>query len=202
MKSLIQKLFLSCLGCSMMQAETVEMNDARDHLDQIQTFVTHKRKLLAISSQSHDIFGRPQNPQKAAEIAQTRIQAPTQKKKAQKIPMQTIVDNFSLTLMDTANNLVIIKDNGAIRAGQTIAFDYQGEPVQLKLETVRSDGAWFRDVKTRKLFLSAAQKPRAGIQRGGNRSPSNFGIKRINSKGSRSEPVRIELNQTALGQKN
>ena len=191
MKSLTQILFL--LGAFSIQGMAVEVEDARDHLANTRGFIATKRANLAIQSRAEDIFGRPQNPKKAREVAATQIKkvAP----KARQIPFTRILDTLPVTLMNPGSDLLILEGAGPIRAGRTIEFTFEGQPVQLRLEGVRTNGAYFRDLKSRKLHLLSNRRLPEGIKKG-NQSPTDTnGIQKINP--DRSAPIPIELNLAA-----
>ena len=187
-KTYILTVLLS--ACPLLQGATEVSNDARDHLANTKSFITKKRSKLAIKSRSMDIFGLPQNPKRARE-AQVNVQqrAVTQVKD---VPFQKIVDTLPVTLMNPGSNLLILEGAGTIRAGRTIEFAYEGNPVQLRLEGVRSNGAYFRDLKSRKLILLSNQKLASGIKQGSGITPSGEGIQRVDL--NKPASINIDLN--------
>lgn len=189
MKTKSQILTFLLIGSSLLQGATDGFEDARDHLANTKSFITQKRSKLAIQSRSLDIFGLPQNPKKAREIEQKVHRQPVAQ--ARRIPFQKIVDSLPVTLMNPGSDLLILEGAGPVRAGRTLEFSYEGKPVQLRLEGVRANGAYFRDLKSRKLVLLSNQKMPEGIKRGNQNAAKGDGIQLVGP--DKAAPINIDI---------
>lgn len=170
-------------------------NEARDRLSDTEAYIQEKRTAFAVQKQTIDIFGRPQDPKISEQIQQVSRQS-TQVAKKQTIPYQELVNGIRVSVMDSVNDLMVVQGSGTVRPKQIIELNYAGKPVQLRFEGVRTNGratgAYFRDLASGELYLRTNDRLPSGIQRGGQRSTSPGGIKRINQ-GSASEPIKINL---------
>lgn len=192
MKYLIKSLPFLFFGCSFAQAQEVTVEDARDHLSDTAAYISEKRSKLTISPNGIDIFGRPQNLQKAKLANSNRgTNTVTPAAPKREIPFQNIVDELPITLMNPVDDLVILEGAGAIRAGQIVEFPYDGKPVQLRFEGVRAKGAYFRDLESRKLVLRSNKRLGEGIKAGNKRSTAK-GIRELAT--DRAAPIPIQLN--------
>ena len=176
-------------GASLLQGSSDDFRDARDHLGETKNFISQKRSKLAIQSRPLDIFGLPQNPKKVRELEKKVHAQPVAQ--ARKIPFQQIIDTLPVTLMNPGSDLLILEGTGSVRAGRTLEFNYEGKQVQLRLEGVRANGAYFRDLESKKLLLLSNQRLPKGIKRGNKNSSEGNGIARVGSKNS--APIQIDL---------
>ncbi|GHC40727.1 hypothetical protein [Roseibacillus persicicus] len=164
--------------------------DARDQIGAIQEYISQQKSKLAIQGKSTDIFGLPQDPKKAKAIAVATTKR-TEVVKKPTLPLQRVLDALPLTMMDPVGNRIIINGSPPIKAGENLELAVGGETVLLRLEGVRSNGAYFRDMKTKKLGLRSMTKLPKGIQRGGTRSNGPKEIQRIDL--NQSQTIKVDL---------
>lgn len=164
--------------------------DARDQIGAIQEYISQQKSKLAIQGKSTDIFGLPQDPKKAKAIAVATTKR-TEVVKKPTLPLQRVLDALPLTMMDPVGNRIIINGSPPIKAGENLELAVGGETVLLRLEGVRSNGAYFRDMKTKKLGLRSMTKLPEGIQRGGTRSNGPKEIQRIDL--NQSQTIKVDL---------
>ena len=176
--------------------KVASIEDAKDFLGNTSSYVAKKRISLAIQSQTFDIFGKPQNPQKERQRIQVREKQVAQAPKEQSVPAQNIVDALQLTMIDTLNDQVILDGVGSVKAGQTLEFAIDGEAVAIRFEGARPQGAYFRDVRTKKLLLRPMTKLAQGILKGNQNSDDSKNIRGIKPtlEPKISEPIKVELN--------
>ena len=99
-------------------------------------------------------------------------------------------------MIDPLGDRVLLSGTPPIRKGETLELAYQGQKVLLKFEGARSNGAYFRDVKTKKLGLRTMTKLAAGIQKGNHTQKVPGAIREINLNQPQ-RPIPINLNSVS-----
>ena len=158
--------------------EVAAFIDARDELGSIETYIDGREKVFAIQGKSNDMFGLPQDPKKAQQVQQVTRAAVSEPTVA--LPLQEIVDALPVTMIDPAGDRVIMSGAPPFSKGQTFELNYRGRPVVLIFEGSRTNGAYFREMKSRKLKLHRMMKLPKGIKKGVHGQAIAKGINRVN----------------------
>ena len=167
--------------------------DARDELSSVTTYIQDREKKFAIQGKTFDMFGLPQNPRKAQQAQQARKVATAAPKVA--LPLQEIVDALPVTMIDPMSDKVVLRGAPPFSKGQTLELVYHGQKVVLIFEGSRANGAYFRDMKSRKLKLHRMMQLPKGIKPGNDKRLIAGGIRKQND----SQHQKIELNLTLPG---
>lgn len=187
-------VFCSSLAFAQGEANAEEsLSDARDHLREIKTFIAGKKSALAISGQKMDMFGKPQDPQKAAVERKKKAVAVSNPQSAE-IPLQRIVDALPVTMIDPLGDRVLMNGAPPIRAGETLEMAFQGQKLLLRFEGARSTGAYFRDVKSKKLALRKMTRLPNGVHRGIKATDSTDSIQKIEPDKAMTIKVDLDMN--------
>lgn len=168
----------------------IEMIDARDFLGDTQSFVAERKaKLLTVKS-DNDIFGRPQDLRKPAPV-KTNTQVARVAAKKPRVDLAPILESIPITLLDTGSKRILLEGGATWRLGETFEVAFGGIKVPLRLDAVRRQGAYFRNMDNGEVGLAEMNGLGAGITRG-NGLNSVEGIQRID----RNTPRTLDLNQS------
>lgn len=182
----------STFGQNGASSSAVVLVDARDHIGSIQDYISQQKANLAIGGKEKDIFGLPQDPKKAKAL-EVATKAPEREVKKPTLPLQRVLDALPLTMMDPVGNRVIVNGKPPLRAGENLELTVAKETLTLRLEGVRSNGAYFRDLSTGELGLRSMTKLPEGIQRGGVRPDGPKEIQRIDLDQPQAIKVNLDL---------
>ena len=164
-----------------------ELVDARDELGAISTYISGREQRLMMRGKDFDIFGRPQDPRRAQQANQAgKVAAVKQKVE---LPLQQIVDALPVTMIDTLGDRVVMSGAPPFKVGQTLELNYQGEKVVLIFEGARSNGAYFREQKSKKLKIHKMTRLAKGITKGNKETFIAGGIQKEGS----NQPQKINL---------
>lgn len=173
-------------------SEDAGLSDARDHLGTISNFIADKKGRLAIRNQKVDMFGLPQDPKKAKAIQQQKKVEVA--KIEPTIPLQKVLDALPITMIDPMGDRVVMKGAPPIRKGETLELAFGGQTIMLRFEGARSTGAYFREMKTKKLGLRKMKRLPAGIKRGIEpERPIAGGIHQVDE--NKPQTIKMDLNQ-------
>ena len=185
-------LFLACtsLGANTQQPGESHLVDARDQLGTISKYIAERKANFAIEGMHMDMFGKPQDPKRAQVIQQQKKVAVT--KTDTKIPLQEILNALPITMIDPLGDRVVLKGNPPMSKGETLALSFQGQSVILRFEGSRSTGAYFREMKTKKLGLRKMIRLPKGIKQGSHGKSLAGGIHEENS--DKPRQIKLDLN--------
>lgn len=178
--------FFTAIGS--LAAEEVDLNgDPRDLLAYIPAYVQDKESKMLINSTDLDIFGLPQDL-KAIEQKKAEAKERTVAKKAGPAINRVLVA-LPMTLIDPVGNRIVLDGGPPLRAGETLEVNFGGSNVRLRLDGVRSQGAYFTDLDTGDRGLRPMTRLAAGIAKAGGRTAPSQGIQLAGS----NQPRRIEI---------
>lgn len=176
--AVVNSLSAQEVSTSSPAADEPENVDARDFLADTQSFIAGRKSQLLMASQEKDIFGRAQDLNKPKPV-------PVRKRLAQaapvkpRVPLEPLLAKIPITLLDTASKRVLLDGGATLRVGEIVDVAFRGSTVRLRLDAVRSQGAYFRNMENGDLGLATLRSRAEGISRdsgGGSRE----GIQRIN----------------------
>lgn len=166
------------------------LSDARDNLGTIDQFIANKKSLFAITGQKKDIFGRSQDPKKAA--VEQRAKEVTAVKPKASIPLQQILDALPVTMIDPLGDRVVLTGSPPISKGETLELAFQGQTVMLRFEGARSTGAYFREMKSKKLGLRKMTRLPKGIKSGNQKMEIAEGVHHLIP--NKPQNIKLDLN--------
>ncbi|MGJ8725557.1 MAG: hypothetical protein ACSHYB_13445 [Roseibacillus sp.] len=194
MKNLLYTLiFASASFAQAAEQKSGEMTlsiDARDELGAIDDFIEGRKELLAIQGKEFDMFGRPQDPKKAKLSKQKKVVAVVQPKPT--IPLQRILDALPVTMIDPMGDRVVLSGVPPLSKGETLELAFQGQTVVLRFEGSRSTGAYFREMKSKKLGLRKMTRLPKGIKQGSHGQSIAGGIHEVDT--SQPKNIKLDLN--------
>ena len=194
LKLTIGALFVAVTS-SFAQGGTAVSTDARDHLGAVEQFVNAKKKELATARLQTCIFGCPQDPVKARR--QIAKEAPKRLQQARaEVPLSDVLNALPLTLIDPVGKRVIMTGAPPIKVGETLEVAFGSDVILLRLEEVRSQGAYFRDMKTKKVDLCSLSKLPSGISQNNGKGTAGNGIHRVSP--NKPKSIKLDLGSANL----
>lgn len=186
-------LLSSFAALGSLGAEEVDLNgDPRDLLAYIPAYVQDKESKMLLNSAGIDIFGLPQDL-KAVEQENVTAKRRTVAKKAGPA-IDRVLGALPMTLIDPVGNRIVLDGGPPLRAGETLEVNFGGRNVRLRLDGVRSQGAYFTNLDTGDRGLRPMTRLASGIAKAGGRTAPSKGIQRAGS----NQPRRIEVELPAM----
>lgn len=170
-----------------------EKFEARDFLGDTATFISERKSKLLMRTQENDIFGRPQDLNKPAPVTTKRQLAKAAPKKP-RVPLGPLLERIPITLLDTASKRVLLNGGATLKVGEIVEVAFRGDTVRLRLDAVRRQGAYFRNMENGDLGLATMSSLANGISRDGGSQPAE-GIQRI----TRDTPRTLNLDGSGSG---
>lgn len=178
--------FFASLG--LVGAQEVDLNDdPRDLLAHIPAYVQDKEAKMLLNSVEIDVFGLPQDL-KAIEEKKAEVKQQVAQRKAGPAINQ-VLKALPMTLIDPVGNRIVLDGGPPLRAGETLEVSFGGLNVRLRLDGVRSQGAYFTDLDSGDHGLRPMTRLATGIAVAGGRSAPYKGIQNAGSQ----QPRRIEI---------